>query len=89
MNRAVGEGPRVKRSPRSRVSVENTGWSEGEVVNPSSIQEVNVAAAMATAAIMARRDFSVFIRYLFVMLLYNAPRRVLLCHGRGEWVLVM
>ena len=44
--------------PRSMVSVENTGWSAGAVVNPSSMQ-ADVAMSNDSAASMLGRYFIV------------------------------
>lgn len=40
MNRLVGDGPKVSSDPILTVSVENTGWSAGELLTPSSMQEL-------------------------------------------------
>ena len=50
MKRLVGEASSVNRSAILRVSVENAGWSEGEVVNPSSMHELNTPASPRAAA---------------------------------------
>ncbi len=55
---AVAVGSPVNTMPRSMVSVENTGWSAGAVVNPSSMQ-ADVAMSNDSAASMLGRYFIV------------------------------
>ncbi len=59
MNFAVGEPSVVSNRPIFRVSALKAGWSEGDVVKPSSMQEHRAAAKMKKK----KRCFRNFIYY--------------------------
>lgn len=42
----------VKTSPKASVSTEKTGWSEGDVVKPSSMQEHSAQSAVKSVVIL-------------------------------------